>query len=67
VPAVKPETTIGDEAPVLANMPQFAYALYEEIAPPPVQAGAVNGTDTVVPLVAEAVPIVGALATFRAL
>jgi hypothetical protein len=48
-------------------MPQFAKAVYDEIAPPPVQEGAVKATETVVLLAAVAVPIVGALATFRAL
>jgi len=66
-PDVKPETTIGEEAPALVFTPQQAKAVYEEIAPPPVHAGAVNATDTVVLLAAVAAPIVGALATFRAL
>jgi hypothetical protein len=68
VPLVRPVTAKGDDAPVVLYTPQFAYAVNEEIAPPPTHAGAVNATLTV-PLVAEsvAVPIVGALATFRAL
>jgi hypothetical protein len=67
VPDVKPDTTIGEEAPTLVFTPQQANAVYVDITLPPVQAGAVNATDTEVPLATEAVPIVGALATFRAL
>jgi hypothetical protein len=67
VPEVNPVTTKGEDAPVVLYTPQFANAVYAEIAPPPTHAGAVNGTDTEVPLAIVAVPIVGALATFRAL
>jgi hypothetical protein len=67
VPVVKPVTVIGEDAPVANLTPQLAKTVYEEIAPPPTQEGAVNATDTEVPLADVAVPIVGALATFRAL
>jgi hypothetical protein len=67
VPEVNPVTTKGEDAPEVNLTPQFANAVYEDMAPPPTQAGAVNGTDTEVPLATVAVPIVGALATFRAL
>jgi hypothetical protein len=67
VPVVNPVTTKGDDAPEVNLIPQFAKTVYPEIAPPPVQAGAVKATDTEVPLADVAVPIVGALATFRAL
>jgi hypothetical protein len=66
-PEVKPVTTNGEDAPVVLYIPQFAKTVYAEIAPPPTQAGAVKVTETVVLLAAVAVPIVGALATFRAL
>jgi hypothetical protein len=64
---VKPVTTKGEDAPEAVLAPVVVqYAVYEEIAPPPTQDGAVNATDTWV-FPAVAVPIVGALATFRAL
>jgi hypothetical protein len=66
-PVVKPETTIGEEAPTLVFTPQQANAVYVEITLPPVQEGAVNTTDTDVGPAFVAVPIVGASATFRAL
>jgi hypothetical protein len=67
VPFVKPVTVIGEEAPEAVLVPVVVqYAVYEEIAPPPTHEGAVNATDTW-PVPAVAVPIVGALATFRAL
>jgi len=68
VPVVNPVTTKGEDAPEVVLVPVVVqYAVYEDIAPPPVQAGAVKATDTEVPLADVAVPIVGALATFRAL
>jgi hypothetical protein len=67
VPVVKPVTTRGEDAPVVALIPQLANTVYVEIAPPPIHAGAVKVTDAVVPLAAVAVPIVGALATFSGL
>jgi hypothetical protein len=68
LPVVKPETVNGEDAPEVVFVPVVVqYAVYEEIAPPPTQEGAVNATDTEVPLADVAVPIVGALATFRAL
>jgi hypothetical protein len=67
VPVVKPVTVNGEDAPEAVSKPQFANAVYEEIAPPPTQAGAVKTTDAVVLLGEVAAPIVGALATFRAL
>jgi hypothetical protein len=67
VPVVNPVTTSGDDAPVVNLTPQQANTVYDEIAPPPTHEGAVNVTDIVVAPVFVAVPIVGALATFRAL
>jgi hypothetical protein len=64
---VSPVTTKGEDAPVVVLTPQQANTVYEEIAPPPTQAGAVKVTDTDVLLAAVAVPIVGALATFNGL
>jgi hypothetical protein len=66
VPFVSPVTTRGEDAPEAVLMPQLANTVYDEIAPPPVQAGAVKVTETCA-FPAVAVPIVGALATFRAL
>jgi hypothetical protein len=65
--AVKPVTTNGDEAPEVNFAPQLLKTVYEDIAPPPTHAGAVKVTDAHNELPAVAVPIVGALATFRAL
>jgi hypothetical protein len=67
VPVVSPVTTKGEDAPEVLYMPQLAKTVNPEIAPPPTQAGAVKATETVVALATVAVPIVGALATFRAL
>jgi hypothetical protein len=67
VPVVKPATTNGDEAPVVRNTPQFAYAVYVEMTLPPVQDGAVKGTETEVADACVAVPMVGALATSKGL
>jgi hypothetical protein len=67
VPAVNPVTTNGEDAPEVNLIPQFAKTVNPEIAPPPTHAGAVNVTETEVLLADVAVPIVGALATFRAL
>jgi hypothetical protein len=66
VPFVNPVTTKGEDAPEVVFTPQLANTVYEEIAPPPTHAGAVNATDTWVSP-AVAVPIVGALATFNGL
>ena len=62
VPEVKPETTIGDDAPVFVRQPGVDVAKYPVIqaGKAPVQTGAVNGTDAVVAVGAVAVPIVGA-------
>jgi hypothetical protein len=67
VPAVSPVTTKGEDAPVVSFAPQFEKTVYEDIAPPPTQAGAVKVTEAHKEDPAVAVPIVGALATFRAL
>jgi hypothetical protein len=67
VPVVRPVTVKGEDAPEAVYNPQLANAVKDEIAPPPTHAGAVKATDTEVPLATVAVPIVGALATFRAL
>jgi hypothetical protein len=65
---LKPVTVKGEEAPEAVLVPVVVqYAVYDEIAPPPTQDGAVNGTDIELVLACEAVPIVGASATFRAL
>jgi hypothetical protein len=67
-PVVKPETTNGDEAPVARLAPVVVqYAVYVEMTLPPVQDGAVNATETEVPLAEVAVPMVGALATSKGL
>jgi len=61
VPEDKPETTIGEDAPVFVKQPGVDVAKYPVItAGEPAQAGAVNGTDTEVGLACVAVPIVGA-------
>jgi hypothetical protein len=68
VPVDSPVTVKGEDAPDAVFVPVVVqYAVYEEIAPPPTQEGAVNATDTDVAPAFIAVPIVGALATFRAL
>jgi hypothetical protein len=46
VPFVNPVTTTGEDAPEAVLTPQLANAVYEVIAPPPVQDGAVNATET---------------------
>jgi hypothetical protein len=66
-PEVKPVTTKGEDAPEVRFAPQLLKTVYDEIAPPPTQAGAVKVTEAHKVSPAVAVPIVGALATFRAL
>ena len=66
-PFVKPLITTGDVAVVAVKHPGADTTLYEVIAPPPTQAGAVKVTVAQFTGPAVAVPIVGALATFRAL
>jgi hypothetical protein len=58
VPAVNPETVIGEDALVPVKEPGLEVAVKVETAAPPV-AFAVNGTDAVVPE-RVTVPIVGA-------
>jgi hypothetical protein len=60
VPVVKPETTIGEDAPVFVKQPGVDVAVYESEVGYPAQAGAVKATETDVPLATDAVPIVGA-------
>jgi hypothetical protein len=62
VPAVSPETVIGEVALVPVIDPGLDVAVKVEIAEPPV-AFAVNGTDAVVEVGDVAVPIVGACGT----
>ena len=66
VQAVKQLTVIGDVVPVPVLNPGLDTAIYEVIAPPPTQLGAVNATQAFwFPAVAD--PIVGAFATFSEL
>lgn len=60
MPAVKPETVKGEEAPVAVKPPGLEVAVYDVIAELPVSAGAVKATLAEVLVAAEAVPIVGA-------
>jgi hypothetical protein len=60
VPTDNPDTVIGDEPPVPVAPPGLAVTVNPVIAEPPLFAGALNVTDTLVPLAAVAVPIVGA-------
>jgi hypothetical protein len=46
VPFVNPVTINGEDDPEAVFVPQLENAVYEEIAPPPTQAGAVNATET---------------------
>jgi hypothetical protein len=64
---VNPVTVRGEDAPEANLAPQLEKTVYEEIAPPPTQDGAVKVTDAQAPVPAVAVPIVGALATFNGL
>jgi hypothetical protein len=59
---VRPVTTIGLDDPEAVRPPVFDVTVYEVIDAPPVDAGAVNATE-VCPLLAVAVPIVGAPGT----
>jgi hypothetical protein len=61
VPAVSPETVIGEEPLVPVSPPGLEVAVYVDTAAPPV-ALAVNGTDAVVPE-RVTVPMVGACGT----
>ena len=64
VPAVRPVTNIGLVVPVFERLPGELVAVYLVIVAPPLLAGAVNATLTVVLFVtAAAVPIVGAPGT----
>ena len=66
VQAVKQLTVIGDVVPVPVLNPGLDTAVYEVIAPPPTQLGAVKATQAFwTPAVAD--PIVGAFATFSEL
>ena len=62
MPLVRPVTTIGLDEPEAVNPPGLDVTVYEVIDAPPVDAGAVNATE-VCPLLAVAVPIVGAPGT----
>jgi hypothetical protein len=64
---VNPVTTNGEDAPEVSFTPQQAKAVYEDIAPPPIQEGAVNATEADVTDACVIAPIVGALATFNGL
>ena len=58
---VKPDTVIGEEAPVAVTHPGVEVTVYEVIDEGyPLQLGAVKVTETEVPLAEVAVPIVGA-------
>ena len=59
---VRPVTTIGLDEPEALCPPVFDVTVYEVIDAPPVEVGAVNATDAC-PLLAVAVPIVGAPGT----
>ena len=59
MPFVRPVTTIGLDEPEAVKLPGLEVTVYEVIDAPPVDAGAVNATE-VCPLLAVAVPIVGA-------
>jgi hypothetical protein len=65
VPVVKPETVIGEEAPVPVIFPGVEVAVYPVIVVPPSLAGAVNATVALLPDPAVAVPIVGAPGTLH--
>jgi hypothetical protein len=65
VPVDNPVTVTGEVVFEDVKAPQPENAVYAEIAPPPVSEGAVNATDTEVPLAAVAVPMVGASETFK--
>ena len=66
VQVVKQLTVIGDVVPVPVLNPGLDTAVYEVIAPPPTQLGAVKATQAFwFPAVAD--PIVGAFATFSEL
>jgi len=58
---------MGDEAPVAVLTPQLATTVYVVITLPPVHEGAVKLTDAQLDTPAVAEPMVGALATFKAL
>jgi hypothetical protein len=58
-----PVADIGDDAPVNVEPPGLRVAVYPVIAVPPVNAGAVNGTDCIPTPVFVTVPIVGAPGT----
>ncbi len=62
MPSVRPVTTIGLDEPEAVCPPVFDVTVYEVIDAPPVDTGAVNATE-VCPLLAVAVPIVGAPGT----
>lgn len=59
MPAVNPDTLIGDDAAVPVRESGVEVAVYEVMLALPVSVGAVNGTEAVVPETV-AVPIVGA-------
>jgi hypothetical protein len=61
VPVVRPETVIGEEAPVPVILPGLDVTVYPVIAEPPSLVEAVNVTEAVVAPVAVAVPITGIL------
>lgn len=59
VPAVSPETVIGDEDDEPVIDPGLDVATYVTVPPLPVKEGGVNATVAVVALVAVAIPTVG--------
>ena len=59
---MRPVTTSGEDPPVAVNPPVLEVTVYEVIAEPPFETGAVNVT-VACPLPAVAVPIVGAPGT----
>jgi hypothetical protein len=61
--AVPPVAEIGDDAPVNVEPPGLRVTVYPVIAVPPINAGAVKGTDCVPTPVFVTVPIVGASGT----
>jgi hypothetical protein len=63
VPAVNPETVIGDDAAVPVILPGLEVAVYTVIAEPPSSVGAVNVTDADDAPDCVAVPMVGAPGT----
>jgi hypothetical protein len=63
---VRHVTCTGDVVPVPVLKPGLDTAVYDVIAPPPTQLGAVNDTQTFVQFGLTA-PIVGAFATFKLL